>query len=380
MYDPQFYCEVTIRSLDGEFRFDPNDLDLTQRIYGEFAVAARRSGVEIFIFHFMSNHYHGLYGFRAPEQLVAFLAYLHGGLARLAKEIRTRPGPFWAKPKVVQVATDATTVAQRFKYILSQAVKADICRHPGEFPGASAVDALLYGTPLLGRKVDRSRQCRDAQRLVGGAKGDDAYETHVEVPLSVPRCWAELPTAELRLLYLGIAEELVAEVLTGEPPQQPPGPAEPSADGGSPVPGSPVPGSCLIHENAGDCLGLGEPEPPPAPEPEPQLPASLEAVAPPKVVVPQRQGEDGEPYRQGEVKPKLVEGKKKRGKFPLLLSSDQRLARDYEQRYELAVQAYYAAKRSWRRKSKHRDGALRAAKIALPAGMLLGTLPLFVGG
>jgi hypothetical protein len=48
----------------------------------------------------------------------------------------------------------------------------------------------------------------------------------------------------------------------------------------------------------------------------------------------------------------------------------------YEERYKLAVAAYHEAKLAWRLSSPVVDGALRGAEIALPAWMLLGTLPL----
>ncbi len=393
LYDPSYHCEVTIRALQGDFCFDPNDIDVRERIYGLFAEAAKRHGVAIFIFHFMSNHYHGLYGYTSPAQLVDFLAYLHGNLAKLANQIHKRKGPFWSKPQMLAVARDARSVALRFKYIMGQAVKAEIGNHPGQFPGASAVDALLYGTPLIGRKVDRSRQGRDAHRLVAGAKEDAAYETHVEVPLTTPPCWAGLTADELRQLYRGIAAEVAVN------PQAAPGKEQPQAAQGHVEPGHAeapdgqlqdelqVP--CLMLEIADElanpqvaCQPLAEdaavPTPLEASAQAPQ-PAPQDVAPPAKVRVPERKAEDGGLYRHGPVRPKLYEGEKKRSKIPMLFSIDPREVAEFEARYKLAVQDYRAAKRTWRAKSQHRDGALRGAKIALPAWMLLGTLPLFVG-
>ena len=383
LYDPKYYCEVTIRGIDGTFAFDPNDIDTREQIYGLLAEAVRQTGVSIFVFHFMSNHYHGLYGYTSPAQLVRFLAYLHAGLSRLANENLGRSGAYWCSSKVLAVATDAKSVGDRFDYILGQAVRAGICSHPGEFPGASAVDALLYGARLVGRKLDRSRRRRDELRLAGGAKDDSAYETRVEVPLTTPACWARLTAEELRRLYNGIADEIAANPAGRK--------AEPSPQ--EPPPGqAQVPGTCLSHENTEESLSTLatepepepepelEPEPPQPPPPEPEVPAiaSPAPAASPKVVVPSRQAEDGGPHRHGKVKPKRYGGKKMSGKIPLLLSSDRREVAEYEARYKLAVQAYREAKRAWRAKSRRREGALEAAKIKLPAWMLLGTLPLIV--
>ncbi len=387
LYDPKYYCEVTIRGIDGTFAFDPNDIDIREQIYGLLAEAVRQTGVAIFVFHFMSNHYHGLYGYTSPAQLVKFLAYLHAGLSRLANETLGRSGAFWCSSKVLAVATDAKSVGYRFNYIMGQAVRAGICNHPSEFPGASAVDALLYGVRLMGRKVDRSRRCRDELRLAGGAKDDSAYETRVEVPLTTPACWAGLSAEELRRLYQGIADEIAAN-----PAAYPPGcKAEPDSQEPPPRRGQveqgqegQVPGTCLSHETTAEVQVSLTPEPEPPPplklelEPEPPATASAVPVGPPKVEVPNRQAEDGGPHRQGKVKPKRYEGTKMSGKLPMLLSADRQEVAEYETRYKLAVQAYREAKRVWRAKSQRREGALRAAKINLPAWMLLGTLPLIV--
>jgi hypothetical protein len=424
IYNPAFYCEVTIRAQNGDFLFNPNDIELRERICGLFAEGVDKTGVAIFIFHFMSNHYHGLYGFASPAQMTAFLAYLHGNLARLANESEGRIGTFWRRAKVCMVTRDAATVATRFKYIMGQAVKANICLHPGQFPGASAVDALLYGTKLIGRKVNQTQRSRDSLRLVDGAKEDSEYETMVEVPLAVPHCWADLSEDELRKLYQGFAEELarpnagqVEERLSKRAAKRKPrkpervaGPepeptqthelAEPTPE---PLPdGAPqYHGNCLTLEITDDQQtfptqdqppaelvpkpeALPEALPEPTPEPSPEAAADrkfqpqsdAELTPPAKVVVPERKGEDGGLYRHGKLKPKAYEGVKKRGKFPMLLSVNPRLVEEFEESYKLAVQEYYAAKRSWRSKSKLRDGSLHAAAITLPAWMLLGTLPL----
>lgn len=422
MYNPAYYCEVTIRAQDGKFAFNPNDIELRERIYGLFAEAVDRTGVGIFIFHFMSNHYHGLYGFESPAQMTAFTSYLHGNLARLANETEGRSGPFWRRAKVCMVTRDAATVATRFKYIMGQAINADICHHPGEFPGASAVDALLYGIKLIGRKVDQTQRCRDSLRLADGAKDDSEYETMVEVPLTVPHCWAGLTAEELCKLYQGFAAELVRpeagqvaelepkrkskrkprkpEQLSGTEPRPPQAHelSEPTPEA-DPAGAPQYHGNCLTHEIAGDQLcpplqewppaellpepealpeALPEPLPEAAPE-SPTEPSPAPALAPPaKVVVPQRKAEDGGVYCHGKLKPKAYEGVKTRTKFPMLLSVDQRLVEEFEESYKLAVQEYCAAKRAWRGNSKLRGGSLHSAEIALPAWMMLGTMPLFL--
>lgn len=342
LYNPEYYCEVTIRAQDGEFSFDLNDVALRELVYGYFAEAVKRYQVQIFAFHFMSNHYHGLYGFATPQQFVAFLAYLHGQLARLANLSRGREGTFWSPLRVRAVARDEASVARRIRYILSQAVNAQIAGHPGQFPGPSTIDAMLYGLPLVGRRVDQTRRCRDRARLVGGAKPDADYETLVEVPLAVPHCWSSLAPAELRRLYRGIAEDIAKA---------------PSEDAQSQVPGE-----CLIADVTENSAG-GSPE-------------SLETPPPAKQPVPGLRAECGGRHRPGPVKPKVDHGTRKRKRIPLLLSSNPAQIQAYEAAYAQSVEQYRAAKRAYRGEAKVRGGALHVASLVLPAWMLLGTLPL----
>lgn len=349
MYNPEYYCEVTIRAQDGDFAFDLNSVAQRERIYGYFAEAAKRYGVKIFAFHFMSNHYHGLYGYDAPQQLVAFLAYLHGQIARLANVALKRRGTFWAALRVRAVDRDERSVALRIRYIMSQAIKAQIVEHPGQFPGPSTIDAMLYGLPLIGRRVDATQRCRDNARLVGGAKADSEYETWVEVPVDAPHCWAHLPPQHLRRLYRGMADEIaqgysttaVADVGAGE---------------------SQVPGVCLRSDRTVDssCVPSEEPEPPP----------------PAKTPVVERRAEGGGHFRQGPVEPKTYEGTNARKRIPLLLSSNPSRVKAFEATYAESVRQYRNAKLAYRGETKVRDGAVHSAAIVLPAWTLLGTLPL----
>lgn len=356
LYDPEYLCEVTIRTQDGEFGFDLNDMDLRDLIYGVFAEGAARYGVEIFIFHFMSNHYHGLYGFATPQQLVCFFAYVHGQLARVVNARLGRRGTFWAPLKVCAVTPDAESVAQRFRYIMGQATKAKLCDHPSQFPGPSTLDALLYGVPLMGRKIDRTQRCRDAARLVGGAKDDAEYTTWVELPVAVPRCWAHLSATERQQMLRGIADELAEAHGGGEAQRQ--------------LAQAQVPGVCLTDESSQDSA---EPSDPTAPaDPAPRVLA--------KRRVADRRAEDGGRYRHGPVRPKDGAKVGKRGKFPRLLSVHAELTRLYEQRYCAEAEAYRQAKLDWRLSAQLRQGALHAAEIALPPWMLLGTLPLVLKG
>ena len=338
LYDPNFLCEVTLRCDNGVFRFDLNDSDLRDQVYGVFAEAVKRYAVQVFAFHFMSNHYHALYGFRAPDQFVAFLAFLHGNLARLGHRFKGTHGAFWSPLQVMAVAPDAESVARRVRYIMGQAVAGGLVEHPAKFCGPSSIDAMLTGRPLQARRFNWSQKCRDAARLVGGAKPDSAYETWTELHIAVPPCWANLAPDALQRLFRGIADEVVeANGQRREP------------DGGE----CPMPTSGAIDLGGRECPG-------------------------PKEGVPPRHAADGRVFVQGAVQPK--DRRRRRSRPPRLYSVNPAVVAAFEECYKLAVEEYRDAKSAWRRSSAFASGALRGARIALPAWMLLGTLPLRLEG
>ena len=334
LYDPDCLYEVTLRCDNGAYRFDLNDADLRDQTYGVFAEALKRYAVQVFAFHFMSNHYHALYGFRAPDEFVAFLAFLHGNLARLGHRSKGTHGAFWSPLKVMAVSADAESVARRVRYIMGQAVAGGLVDHPAKFSGPSSIDAMLTGQPLQARRCNWSQKCRDAARLVGGAKPDSAYETWTDLQIDVPPCWTHLSPDALRRLFRGIADEVAEAHGQRHAP-----------DGGE----CPMQAGAAIDLDGGEC---------PAPKEE----------------VPTRYAADGGPFVQGAVQPK--DRGRRRSRPPRLYSVNPAVVAAFEERYKLAVQEYREAKSAWRRSSVVTSGTLRGAGIVLPAWMLLGTLPL----
>lgn len=358
LYDPDYYCEVTLRTIGGEFGFDLNDTDLRDLIYGVVAEACERYKVAVFAFHFMSNHYHGLYGFSSAEQLVMFFAFLHGNLARLAHRANGTQGKFWAPLKVFAVARDSESVTRRIRYIMGQAVAAGLVDHPGRFPGASSVDAMLYGTQLMGRRLNNTQRCRDTARLVGGAKPKQAYESWIELPLSVPHCWSDMSPKQLHCMYSQIAADLVEDRCRVDEVGR-------------------AQGECLsfeINANFWDSQAAT------SPDSTVESPPEAATAPPPKQKLPARTAEGGGRYRHGPVKSKRVEGKRRRSGPPRLLAADQRLVDAYEERYQASVAVYYQVKAEWRGRSRIQAGALHGAKMRLPPWMLAGTLPLRLTG
>lgn len=343
-YDPKYLHEVTIRTNNGAFSFDPNNQDLNSKIVGLLFLASALYGIKIVALHFMTNHYHGLFEIPSSGNFCKFLMHFHGGLARLAHDALGTKGKFWSENKWVAVAQDEVSVARRIRYILGQAVKPGLVEHPIQFPGVSSAAAMVDGKPLLGKVIDLTKRYRDAQ-LKAGAGPLTSYVRIVEVAISPPRCWAHLSRGELQLRYRAIADEAAHTLLhvlrKTKLLAQPKDSAvtadlaqcyAPNSDG-------------LFCDSPGDT-----------------------------VVIPQRESESGRPFEQGPPGAKKRPGK--RSRMPYLLSANQDEVAEYERQYLAVCDAYAAAKQHWRARARTGAGGLTGPRFRLPQHTLVGTMPL----
>lgn len=150
-YDPKYAYEVARRTDRGQMLFDLNDRGLMEAFLGVLAEAQRRYRVRIYHLHFMSNHYHGLFEAPTPLAFSRFLNFVHGRIAALVNATRPVPGAVWTRKfRPLPVSTDEKTLLQRMDYLTGQAVRAKLVHHPAQFPGASALDWLLFGVPVVG--------------------------------------------------------------------------------------------------------------------------------------------------------------------------------------------------------------------------------------
>lgn len=216
-YDPSLLFEVTMRTIDGVLRFDPQNPLQVRRIIGAFGAAQRETKVAIHAFHFLGNHYHGLYSAPSPHAMAQFLCLLHAELARIANEDAKRRGPIWSyRAHVVPIVADEIAQLRRVRYVMAQAVKAGFVSHPSQYPGASSLPWQLTGAPMVGLRVDRTRRSLDGRKKDGIAA--DAHYAH-EVPLAVSPLPAlgHLPVDAVHAIYNVIADDLAAEFTNRTP-------------------------------------------------------------------------------------------------------------------------------------------------------------------
>jgi REP element-mobilizing transposase RayT len=208
LYRPSELYEVCQRTNRGELLIDLNNVERMREIIGVFGEAQRRYQVPIFAFHLMSNHYHGLFGAPTPQKLERFLGFVHAGIARLINRDQKEPGVVWGgKPHVLPVALDEKTLLRRVAYIMGQGVRAELVRHPAQFPGPSSVDWLIGGKPILGVYVDSTGKYR-AESLKNPPKAPTASDQEREVVISKLPCFETQTWAELHPRFMQIADDL----------------------------------------------------------------------------------------------------------------------------------------------------------------------------
>lgn len=358
LYDPSYLYEVTRRADRGQMLFDLNNKGLNEAFLGVVAEAQRRYRVRVFHLHFMSTHYHGLFDAPTPLLFSRFLNFLHGRIAALINATRKDPGAVWSRKfRPLPVSKDEKTLMQRMDYLTGQAVRANLVFHPAQFPGASAVDWLLFGTPVVGTL----RSAADSKSKAGQDAADEAGEQNQEEP---PRRTVEISKlpgfeqtewAELHPVFRAMADRIAGRSL-----------AEVIAHG-QPAKLDEVDQSRDQDDHGCDLgappLGTADGEFTRGTHPEPlELPAKL---ALPDCTDP----ETGEPILRGPVRPKG--GEKRRGRL-WILTADEGVREAYvEQMLEFASQHGQAMARLRQRTAEVDAGIRLRANVVFPQYSLL---------
>lgn len=363
VYDPQFLHEITLRISGGDYLLDMNCRELRNLVQGALAKYAAKYCIKVIAFHFLSNHYHGLFAIPSASMFMRFLTSFHSAMALLINARRNRSGHVWSENKWFPVTQDPATVSQRISYIMNQAVAAKLADHAIQFPGPASNEWMIDGTPVLGLVFDATRKYRDSQ-LKEGAKPDEAYLKAVEVPMAPPPCWAELSEEHLRKLYRGLADEgakvplavlraAPAEMLASDVP-----PAESRVPVADP---------------------MADPQPPrqcqqPTITPESYIADLERRRLTEQVCIINRLDALGRPYSPGKVRPKDRQPRPKKRIW--ILSADAAVREEYGRLYMELVDAYHAAKSSWRTAAQNGPDGLKAGGFQLPAHTLAGSMPL----
>jgi REP element-mobilizing transposase RayT len=188
--------EVTCRTLQGRFLLTPSN-ELNEIILGALGRAQELYPVGICAFSFVSNHFHLLLRVESSHQLSLFMGHFNSNLSREAGRLIHWREKFWGRRyQAIPVSEEEAAQVERLRYVLAHGCKEGLVERLRDWPGVSAVRALLDDEPLDGLWFDRTREHRARRKGIAFERLDFAtpYTVHLE-PLP---CWAHLSVEEYR--------------------------------------------------------------------------------------------------------------------------------------------------------------------------------------
>ena len=180
--------EVTCRTLQGRFLLTPSN-ELNEIILGALGRAQELYPVGICAFSFVSNHFHLLLRVESSHQLSLFMGHFNSNLAREAGRLIHWREKFWGRRyQAIPVSEEEAAQVERLRYVLAHGCKEGLVERLRDWPGVSAVRALLDDEPLDGLWFDRTREHVSRSKGIAFERLEFAtpYRVHLE-PLS---CWA----------------------------------------------------------------------------------------------------------------------------------------------------------------------------------------------
>ena len=199
--------EVSVRTVQGRFLMRPR-AKINDLILGVLGRAQAKYGVVIYVFTFLSNHYHMLLNVRDAKQLSRFMGFLDANIAKEVGPIVSWSGHFWGRRYHSAILDpDEATQVERFRYILSNSCKEGLVASPLKWEGVAAVRAICQGRESLhGTWYDRTAAYR------ARCKGDlERFASRETVRLSPLPCWQHLDSGEQRERARAIVREIELE-------------------------------------------------------------------------------------------------------------------------------------------------------------------------
>ncbi|MCB9547921.1 MAG: hypothetical protein H6706_19045 [Myxococcales bacterium] len=141
--------ETTSKVIDDRFAFIPTE-QCSALLLGVLAQAQRLFPlIDVYAFHFLSNHLHLLIGAPTLTQKSAFLEWTLREISRRINKLLGRTGSLLEQNHCIQVTT-VEHALQRLRYLMGQATAQFLVRHPAEDIFPSSTPALLFGKPVEG--------------------------------------------------------------------------------------------------------------------------------------------------------------------------------------------------------------------------------------
>jgi REP element-mobilizing transposase RayT len=198
--------EVTCRTVQGRYLLTPSN-ELNELILGALGRAQELYRVGICAFAFASNHFHLLLRVESTRQLALFMGHFNSNLAREAGRLVRWREKFWGRRyQAIPISEEEAAQVERLRYVLAHGCKEGLVELLRDWPGVSAVRALLDEEPLSGYWFDRTREHQARRRGIAFERLE--FATPCTVHLEPLPCWAHLSAEE----YRGRIAELVADI------------------------------------------------------------------------------------------------------------------------------------------------------------------------
>jgi REP element-mobilizing transposase RayT len=182
---------ITNRCIQQQFLLKPGK-NINRIIGAWLARALKRygSGITIYGFIFMSNHFHMLIRDK-KGQLPKFMWYFQTNMSKAINRELGRRGKIFENRYDAAVVADDESFLTLYMYILGNGVKACLVEKAGQWPGLSSYEATITGEKLRFRQLDATRYLRAC--IAKGKKRvkKEDYTVTYELPVTVPECIAD---------------------------------------------------------------------------------------------------------------------------------------------------------------------------------------------
>jgi hypothetical protein len=226
LHMPNAVFECTSRTIQGRFLLRPS-AQLRRRMIGILCGAHELYPlVKLHAFAVLSNHWEFLASCDCAEELALYIGYVNGNFARECGRVHNWSGPFWGRRvRMIPCLDDAATI-DRLRYCMAQGVKEGLVACPLDWPGATAVPALVGDMKLQGERVDRHRLRRAREAAVrAGERASDVLESNfvseTTLQLVALPAFANLDDEALRARHVALLKDVVREadvIREGRPP------------------------------------------------------------------------------------------------------------------------------------------------------------------
>lgn len=206
--EPDQIYSVTNRTLEGRHFFAPGP-EINALILACLGRALHRCGVELFVFIFMSNHFHILV--RTPkENLHEFMGYFTGRLSWELNRYHSRRGPVFGGRYHAVPVLDDEALLQQYVYIAANPLAAGL-ETSLAWPGISSHASELSAQPLVGHWLDREA-LRRMRRRDPAARPEEATVPYT-IPITPLPALAELTDVQRVKVLREAVEEREVELL-----------------------------------------------------------------------------------------------------------------------------------------------------------------------